>query len=377
MSARRRIIVSGMVAGDPRQGGATWAVLQYALGLRRLGHDVTLVEPLRATHVEPGVAAYFDALLDAFDLRGRAALTCAGSGEVYGMDPARLGDATRGADLLINVAGMLADPAILSTVPVRLYLDLDPVFVQLWHTALHIDMRLAGHTHHATVGLNLGAPDCPIPDCGFDWFHTLPPVVLDAWPAATVAPPRPWTTVANWRGYGSIDWNGAHYGQKAHSFRAWIDLPRRSGEAMDVALAIHPDETKDLVALRENGWGLLDPSVVAGTPADYRRFVSDSFGEIGIAKSGYVAGRSGWFSDRSACYLAAGRPVVAQDTGIGKWLPTGEGLFTCSTPDEAIDAMRAVRGEYARHARRSREIAVEFLDSDRVLRRLLDHVEVG
>jgi glycosyltransferase involved in cell wall biosynthesis len=138
------------------------------------------------------------------------------------------------------------------------------------------------------------------------------------------------------------------------------------------ALAIDPGDRADLDALRDNGWLLLDPSRVARTPADYNEFVRGSKGELGVAKSGYVISRCGWFSDRSACYLASGRPVVAQDTGFAGAVPTGEGLLVFSTVEEAAVAIEDVRHDYARHARAAREIAAEHLDSDRVLARLLE-----
>jgi len=206
-------------------------------------------------------------------------------------------------------------------------------------------------------------------------FHTLPPVVLSEWRSLADVPRRDWTTVAHWRGYGSIERDGISYGQKAHSFRRLFSLPPRTADRFEVALDIHPDERTDLAALEENGWRLLDPLDVAGDPIRYRRFVQESAAEVGIAKSGYVVSHSGWFSDRSACYLAAGRPVLAQDTGFSSHLPTGKGLLAFGELDDAADGVAAVRKDYAVHARAARRIAEEQLDSDRVLPALLREVE--
>ena len=140
------------------------------------------------------------------------------------------------------------------------------------------------------------------------------------------------------------------------------------------ALAIHPGESKDLAALKENGWQLLDPAQVAATPASYQQFIQGSKAEFGIAKSGYVASRCGWFSDRSVCYLASGRPVLAQETGFSRFLPTGAGLFAFQTADDVLAAIEEVNADYPRHARAARTLAEEFFDSDKVLSRLLERI---
>lgn len=379
--ARPVAIVSGMIAGVPSLGGATWAALQYALGLERLGWDVFVVEQVDGAAGDPLAttrsAIYFRRVERAFGLEGRASLVRPSTGESVGVPYPALRAAARRARLLVNLSGLLTDPALLEGPRVRLYVDLDPAFTQLWHTVEGIDVRLDGHHAFATVGLAIGSPDCEIPDCGRSWIPILPPVVLDAWPAAPPRASGSWTTVSNWRGYGSIHHAGRFYGQKAHAFREMIELPRRTDERFEVALAIHPEEVDDLAALRRHGWRLVDPLPVAGDPDRFRAFVAASKAEIGIAKSGYVAARSGWFSDRSACYLASGRPVVAQDTGFSARLPTGEGLIAFETVDGAAAAVEAVRADYPRHARAARAWAEAWLDSDRVLGGLLEAVGVA
>jgi hypothetical protein len=198
--------------------------------------------------------------------------------------------------------------------------------------------------------------------------------VLDQWPVAPRIEHRAGTTVGNWRSYGSIHYQGVHYGQKAHALRPLIDLPRRARARFELALAIHPEEVRDLAALRENGWILLDPATVVSTPDDYHRFVQGSWAEFGLAKSGYVVSRSGWFSDRSACYLASGRPVIAQDTGFGRRLPAGEGLFSFSTADDVVAAVQELQSDYERHRAAARAVAELHLDSDRILGSLLERL---
>jgi hypothetical protein len=182
------------------------------------------------------------------------------------------------------------------------------------------------------------------------------------------------TTVGNWRSYGPIEHEGVRYGQKAHSVRGIIDLPQRTEWRVVLAMDVHPDERDDHELLREHGWDVVDPRRAAGTPDAYRSFVSGSRAEIGIAKEGYVASRSGWFSDRSACYLASGRPVIAQDTGFTRALPTGDGLFAFSDVGDILEAIEDLRIDYDHHARAARALAEEHLDSDRVLSAVLEEV---
>jgi hypothetical protein len=379
------IVVSGMISAVPRQGGAAWAVLQYLLGFRRLGHDVYFVEPIDRESVVPRNvplaesenAQYFRGVMSACGFERASALLLANTQQAIGLGYDQLRDLSHRADLLVNISGRLTDEALFEPIPLRLYVDLDPAFTQLWQFTQSIDVRVAGHTHFATVGLSVGQADCSIPTGGLTWITTLPPVVLEHWPIGSRIVLEALTTVANWRGYGSVEYRGVHYGQKAHSVRQLIDLPCRSAVPCVLALAIHPDEQADLARLAQYRWTLIDPEAVAATPAAYRGFVRGSWAELGLAKSGYIASHSGWFSDRSACYLAAGRPVIAQDTGFSHWLPTGEGLLAFNTTDEALSAIDAVRGDYDRHVRAARSIAETCFDSDRVLGGLLQQVGIS
>lgn len=383
--SKHTILFSGMIAGDPYQGGATWAVLQYVLGLQRLGHEVLFVEPVRQTALKPEAetlehslnATYFRQVVADFGLEGHAALVLEGSRETLGLSYEALREAARQADVLINISGMLTDQELIDTIPLRVYLDLDPAFIQLWHTVKNIDMRLDTHTHFVTVGQAIGRVGCAVPTCGKTWIPTLQPVVLDSWPLSEQITWDALTTVANWRGYGSIDHEGVFYGQKAHSLRRFFALPMRTSETFALALAIHPDEKRDLAALAENKWTLLDPVEMAGTPARYRQFIQGSKAEFGVAKSGYVASRCGWFSDRSACYLASGKPVLAQDTGFSAFLPTGEGLFAFDTVDDAVTYVAILKEDYPFHARMARTIAEQYFDSDKVLTSLVQRLEAA
>ncbi len=364
-----KILLAGMIAGHPQQGGASWAVLQYVYGLESLGHEVLLVEPVSAAALEPGaVADYFRAL----PLReGGAALLAQPGGETLGLPYGEILAFAGQADVLLNISGMLRDERLLESIDVRAFLDLDPGFNQVWHVA-GIDMGFDLHTHFVTVGARIGMSGCPIPTCGRDWIHTLPPVALEHWPIELEPPRRnALTTVGHWRSYGSVEHGGIHYGQRAHSLRELIDLPGRVAERFELALGIDRGESADLKELSRNGWRLLDPVQVAGSPATYRDFVRSSKAELCVAKSGYVASRGGWFSDRSACYLASARPVVAQDTGFSACLPTGEGLLVFANTQEAAEAVAEISIHPARHRAAARALAEEYLDARKLLQDLL------
>ena len=381
MPAKRTILVSGMVAADPRQGGATWAVLQYVLGFRQLGHEVYLVDPVSPKALRPsGVdlsdsdnARYFGQVVNEFDLASRSALLCGTNGATCGLSYEQLQSVARRADVLINISGLLTDENLLKPIPIRVYLDLDPAFNQLWNTQ-GLEMRFAGHTHFVTIGTRIGQSDCSVPTCGLEWLKTLQPIALDYWPKVQGCSSSDFTTVGNWRGYGSITHEGVHYGQKAHSLRQFFELPSQTQENFILALSIHRDETKDLAALARNGWHLVDPAQVAGSPGRYQHFIQQSKAEFGIAKSGYVVSRCGWFSDRSICYLASGRPVIAQETGFSRHLPSGEGLFAFNTSGDVLRAVDELRTDYPKQASRARAIAEEYFDSAKVLPKLLQQV---
>jgi hypothetical protein len=376
------IIFSGMMATTPGQGGATWAVLNFLLGFKRLGHEIFFVEPAPTQLLRPAGAtlkdsenaAYFRQVVAEFGLAQTSALLAAGTRETVGCGYRQLVEAAGRANVVFNVAGMLTDAELLGPPPVRVYLDLDPAFTQLWQAAEGLDMRMEGHTHFVTVGCSIGTADCRVPTCGRNWIHTFPPVVLEQWPLADAHPTRGLTTVGNWRGYGNVELEGVKLGQKVHSMRRFFALPRLCGQSIELAMTIDPAEANDLSALHQNGWTITDPAAVAATPDAYRTYIRESKGEFGVAKSGYADSSCGWFSDRSACYLASGRPVIAQETGFSRVLPTGRGLFAVSNVEQTAAAIQSLDSDYAGHARRARLLAQEHFDSDKVLRRLLELV---
>lgn len=373
---RGRVVIAGSVAQKANNAGHTWQFLQYLLGFRRLGWEVLLLDRLPdATAADPArSAASVGYLADTMRAHGLddAWSVDVGDGVHAGVGrPAalrRIAD----ADLLINVMGFLVDEELLGAARRRVFLDTDPGFGQMWRDLELADI-LSGHDAHVTIGERIGTDDCTIPTCGIGWITTPQPVVLDAWPRAAEPPRRPFTSVASWRGaYAPVEHGGVRYGLRVHEFRRFAALPAQTGLPFEIALAIHADERADLDLLAGGGWTLVDPSSVASTTGDYRAFVAESQAELMVAKGIYVQSRSGWFSERSACYLASGRPVLAQDTGLRERYPTGSGLLTFDDLDGAVAGVESIRADYARHAADARAIAEQHFDSDRVLTRLVE-----
>ena len=260
-TSRLTILVSGMIADDPYQGGATWAVLQYVLGFQRLGHDVYLVEPVnQAAFNSPETSKYFFEVTRAFGLEQKAALWSAGTQQTVGIPYEFLRQMSAKTDPLINISGMLTDTALTDSIATRVYLDLEPAFNQLWQAVQGIDMHFAGHTHFVTIGMAIGQAGCAVPTCGLEWLTTFQPVVLETLACRRAHCSRWPHHRGQLAGYGSIEHGGVFYGQKAHSLRAFIHLPRLTPEKFMPALAIHSGETKDLKALADSGWRALNPA---------------------------------------------------------------------------------------------------------------------
>jgi hypothetical protein len=382
----RTIVIAGGLAQRAGYGGHAWVFLQYLLGFRRLGFDVIFVdrlEPEWCTDAGGESIAEQSRRLASVQQTMRAfgppipyAVLYDGGRRVIGIERNELVERTRDSVMVLDVMGFLDDDEILDAAPLRVFLDIDPGFPQMWR-ALGLTDVLDRHDAYVTVGANIGSRDCAIPTCGIDWLTTRPPVVLEHWPAQADAG-RTITTVAAWRGpFAPIEYQGRTYGLRAHQFRRFAELPRRSGSSFELALDIDDADRRDRELLVDNRWVLTEPRAVAADVTSYRSYVQQSSAELMIAKDMYVQTRSGWFSDRSAAYLASGRPVLAQDTGLDDHYPIGAGLLTFSTLDEAAEGTERLEREPAFHARAARGIAEEYFDSDRVLGTLLRDLGVG
>jgi hypothetical protein len=377
---RLRIIVVGYVVRCPL-GGMAWHHLQYLAGLAQLGHHVTFVEdsddvpwscydPVRGVADEdPTYGLRFTTRIMRQLGLDRWAFHDAHRRKWHGpaaRDVARL---CADADVLLDLG--LVNPLRPWTerIPFGIVVDTDPVFNQVRHL---IDpaqrARAERHDVHFTFAEGVES-SATLPHDGFDWRPTRQPVVLDLWPFTPPPPNARFTTVLQWDSYPALEHDGRRFGMKSESFGPFFELPRRTGVELELALGSRVAPRSELEAA---GWHLRNPLEPTATPWTYRRYLRASLGEFTVAKHGYVAAHTGWFSERSANYLAGGRPVVSQDTGFSDVLPAGEGLLAFTTPDEAVAAIEEVAADPARHGRRAREIAVEFFDSRSVLTRLLE-----
>jgi len=384
---RETIIVAGSLAQKPRYGGHTWVFLQYLLGFRRLGWDVLFLDQLELENCRDAAGnpcsivqslnlRYVQEVMERYGLQDSYAVIADRSQHVFGLSRTEIVRRLKRSAILLNVMGFLRDEEMLAAASRRVFLDIDPGFGQFWRELGLHDM-FQGHDAYVTIGENIGKPDCSVPSCGLTWITTPQPIVLDRWPLHPTPERAPITSVVSWRGaYGPIEYQGTTYGLRVHEFRRFLQLPQCTHNRLQLALDIHPSETKDIALLRENGWELVDPLQVTGDPWGYQHYIQSSRAELMVAKNLYVQTHAGWFSDRSLCYLASGKPVIAQETGFSQHYPIGEGLLSFSTPEEACWAIEEVSTHYDHHARVARTLAEDYFESDKVLGRLLSKLSV-
>jgi hypothetical protein len=375
-----RIVVLGLMGQYPLAGMTSY-LLQYVLGFRKLGHDVYYLEDSGACPYDPRQdsvtmdvsysVGYMKRHFQAYGLDERWAYRDY-KGEYYGLTGDRVREVLRTTDLLVNVsiANRLSEEHRQAD---RLALiDTDPPFRQI---AVAKDdpgtlELLAAHDVLFTFAENVGGPGWQIPlSEDIHWHATRQPVVLDLWEPDIDLRAESLTTVMNWTSYASVEFRGERYGQKDVEFRRIMDVPQRVSQPLELALAHPAAPREELLAC---GWRLTDPLAVSRDLWAYRDYIAGSRGEFTVAKNAYVRSQSGWFSERSTCYLALGKPVVTQDTGFGHVLPEGEGLLAWRTLDEAVTAIEALNADYERHARAARALAETHFDSDRVLSDLIE-----
>jgi hypothetical protein len=383
------VVATRGVSGLPEIAGNTWTFLQYVVGLDRLGvesfwvdHQAKLdprlpaqnrrARPHEDCHSVDYARERFHEMARAFGFEDRYCIIYDGQPTGSEMTEADLAELVSEADLLLNIAGPLSTSSPLLRIQRRAYVDLDPGFTQIW--AHQLDLRLDRYQFFFTVGQNVGGPEFRIPTHGIPWEPTLPPVVLDLWPAQIDPACQRFSTVGDWHGSQYADFGGERYGGKREEFIRFLDVPKRVRRPIEVALCMFQHDYEDLGMLHRNAWVVRDPYLYAGDLESYREFIQFSRAEFSVAKSGYVKSRSGWFSDRTACYLASGKPAVIQSTHLEQRLPTGMGLLTFETIEEACAALEAVDDAYLEHSRAARRIAETYFDSAIVLASILDRV---
>jgi hypothetical protein len=357
-------------------GGHFWVYMQYVQGLRRLGCEVWWVERFRRGDVRTDQSRV-DALLrrlERYGLGGKVILCTEAGGE-----RARAGDydyigATRSeaqavferADLLLNFHYAI-EPELLARFRRTALVDIDPGLLQTWMSTGQL--AVAPHDLYFTIGETVGTPAALFPDCGLEWVHIQPPVCLELWPYTYDPRCEAFTTVTGW-------WSGKGLKQydntKRVAYLAFVELPRLTSQPLELAVYLTPEDAQERQLLEQHGWRIRHSSEVSSTPEMYRSYIQRSRGEISCVKPSCIKLQNGWISDRSLCYLASGKPVVVQRTGLRSYLPSGEGIFQFSTPAEAAEALATVNADYERHCRSAREIAETYFDARKISERILD-----
>jgi hypothetical protein len=384
VSNKLRLVILGMMGRSPF-GGQTWLYLNWIRAFSRLGHDVYYVEDDTVWPYDPeqntvtddcGYAVRHIAdCMERIGLPDRWAFRLADrEGACWGRSARRLEELYRSCDALLNVVGATDLREEHLAAPFRVYVQTDPVIAELRLANGDEHTRIAFANHHliATYGENYGAPDCGVPLNGIAYKRTRQPVDLDLWPMVYDPGTRLFTTIGNYRQAGSdVEYNGEVYRwSKHHEWKRFLGLPRCTKQPFELAMNV--DDSAARERLEAHGWALVSPLQMSlNVFGDYPAYLRRSRAEFTVAKDQNVRLRSGWFSERDACYLACGKPVVAQDTGFGNVLPTGEGLFAFTTMEEALDAIDAINGDYQRHCEAARAIAEEYFEARSVAARLL------
>jgi hypothetical protein len=386
--SQERIIVLGLLGQFPMAGMA-WQLIHHLVGLQRLGFAVYYIEDTGTVPYNPqSRSSATDCLASVrfiADTMSRIGLAEAWAyrnvldGQWYGLPANKVQDLFHDAACVLNLCGA-SHPSQLTFRPRGrlVYLETDPVLnqVRLATGDAATVAFLTDHDAHVTYGANLGEADCPIPLSHFAWKKTRPPVILDFW-SSSVQPTRPqFSTITTWQNRGKdLSFAGEVYLWSKHqTFLAFRDLPIRASQPLELATDL--EEGEERTSLIRHGWFLRDVTTVSHDSEVYRDYICSSRGEFTVSKEVVARTKSGWFSDRSVCYLAAGRPVVTQETGFSKFVPTGRGLFAFSTKDEACAALEEINRDYALHSRTARDIAYGYFEATKLLGTMLHDVGV-
>lgn len=388
-----RIIVGGYIGLYPT-GGATWDYIQYPLGLKLLGHDVYYIEDTMQYPVfqesekswdDASICvSYLKNVMEGFGFSGKWAYRDIASGQSFGMSDAAISELCSTADVLINISCSTYMRDEYLKIPKRVLIDSDPMFTQIQY-ALELSgerktstgLLLNTHNYLFSFGENIGEPDCLIPTFGLNWLKTRQPICLEWWkPVSITAVPAPlrFSTILNWSGQKQLIFNDQSWGQKDVEFEKYLHIPDLFPEYRFEAVINPPlnsERSFNPDNLKAHHWHIFHPKEKVNSFKQYASFVKDSSAEFSVAKETYVKSKSGWFSCRSACYLAAGKPVIAQDTGWSKYIPAGSGLFAFDNMDAAAYGIGEIAANWKKNAKIAVEIADLFFDSNKVLSDLL------
>jgi hypothetical protein len=388
-----RIIVGGYIGLLP-SGGVTWDYIQYPLGLHLLGHDVYYFEDTRqySKYQSEGQQwddatnsiQYLKHTMEKFGLGERWAYRDIATDSWFGLSAEKVKEVFETADLFINVsaATFLRDEYL--KIPKRVLIDSDPMFtqVQYWNDNDHeksykeIQQAFTDYHYLFTFGENINGEDCKIPKFGYNWIPTRQPICLDYWEGlSSVNDTNVFTTVMNFSSKAKMIYHNEEWGQKDVEFEKFKQLPKEFNKAKFQIIAAIGHAKINQSELKETGWDLADPLEKIRNADEYKEYIQHSLGEFSVAKETYVKSDSGWFSCRSACYLAAGKPVVTQETQWSKFIPAGQGLFSFTDSKSAMLGLEAIVANPAKHSKTAKEIAREYFDSSNVLTEFLSHIQ--
>ncbi len=389
-----RIIVGGYIGLYPT-GGALWDYIQYPLGLKMLGHEVYYIEDTMQYPVYQNEGAkwddasstvrYLKESMERFGLGGRWAYRDVASDQCYGMPLKKVLEICRSADIFINISCSTVVRDEYAQIPKRILIDSDPMFTQVTlfdelngSKGTSVKKMTETHNYLFTFGENIGQSDCQVPDFNLKWLKTRQPVCLDYWTNKSSVPKFGFTSIMNWSGRTKLRFNNQDWGQKDVEFLKYLDLPQKfPGHKFDVVInpPLYRDSQFSLEKLQQKGWNIFPPAREVSDSSGYAEFIKTSLAEFGIAKETYVKSVSGWFSGRSACYLAAGRPVITQETGWSKFIPQGDGLFAFKDMDSAVSSIRTVQENVKRHSNAAVDIARNYFDSNLVLNDMINKID--
>ncbi len=387
-----RIVVGGYIGLFPT-GGVTWDYIQYPLGLQLLGHDVFYIEdtgqysfyksPGRSWDDPTDTVEFLHNIMKRFGLDSRWAYRDVGTGNCFGLSYDKVLDVCKTADVFINISASTQLREEYLNIPKRILIDSDPMFTQVqeWddadaeHSLNKIQKGFNSYTDLFTFGENIAKEDCRIPTYDLNWHSTRQPICLEYWRKNEQKNPcGTFTTVMNWSTRKKMKYNNEEWGQKDVEFEKFVDIPSIFKKSPFTIIAADSSKRMDHSKLKNFGWEILDPLHTINDIYQYQAFIDDSLGEFSVAKETYVKSKSGWFSCRSACYLAAGKPVVTQETGWSKYIPSGRGLFAFHDHESAICALEEVYSNTQKHCREAEQIAFEFFDSNKVLKQMLSKI---
>lgn len=382
-NSQLKILMLGYIVRGPL-GGMVWHHFQYVLGLRQMGHRVHYVEDSGddeycCYNPENGTSGqdpshgltFIQSIFDAFDISEQWAYYDKHHDQWHGKLSSNRSELFQDYDILINLSCSNTIRTWWSYIPVKVVVDTDPVFTQIRNLTDPARRALTEkHNVFLTFGENYGIKQASIPEDGFPWWPTRQPIVLSAWPETAAIPEAKFTTVMQWESYPSREYQGLTYGQKSESFIAYLNLPAMISAEFEIAMGSE-NAPRDII--RKHGWTLSNPLTVAADAWKYQKYIQGSRGEFSVSKHGYVVTKSGWFSERSAAYLASGRPVIVQDTGFSTHIQAGLGLMAFSNIEEAVDAINMVNSDYREHCRAAREIANDHFNSSSILGDMLDY----